>query len=204
MKEITLQASKRTETGKKYTKKIRKSELVPGVLYGGENPIIFEIADKELRRIIYTNKVFFVKLNIEGQVYSCIKKDVQFHPVTDKILHVDFLTVSEDKPVKMFVPVELVGFSKGVQAGGHLFRMKRYLNISAFMKDIPDVLKVDVTELDLGKSYKIEDLKFDNIEVHEPKSDVVAMVKLTRAAMSRVLEEQKVATEAEIADIKKK
>lgn len=186
MQTITLKATKRENSGKKFNKKLRKEGRVPGVLYGdkGEN-VLFSITEKELKKVIYTNKVYIINLDVEGEVYSCIKKDAQFHPVTDITLHVDFLRVNETDPIRIFVPVSLNGFAKGVQAGGFLYKMKLYLKIKALLKDIPDQVDIDVTELELGKSLQIKDLNLENIEILEPASDVVAMVKLTRAAMSQ-------------------
>ncbi|MBN2891967.1 MAG: 50S ribosomal protein L25 [Bacteroidales bacterium] len=186
MKTITLKATKRVETGKKHNKILRKEGLVPGVLYGNEKEnVLFAISVKELKNVIFTNKVYIINLDVEGEVYTCIKKDAQFHPVKDNTLHVDFLRVSEDKPVKMFIPVTLTGFAKGVQAGGHLYQMKHYINIKASLENIPDQLEIDVTNLTIGKSLQIKEMKHENIEILEPASDVVAMVKLTRAAMSK-------------------
>lgn len=184
MKNITIKAAKRTETGKKFTKKIRKEGLVPCVLYGGEKNELFTVSEKELKKIIYTDKVYLINLDIDGEIHTCIKKAAQFHPVTDITLHVDFLKTTEDKPVKLFLPVTLTGFAKGIQEGGNLFKMKRYLNIKGLMQHIPDDIEIDVTELSLGKTIKVSELKIENIEILEPPTDVVAMVKLTRAAMS--------------------
>ncbi len=185
MKNISLKATKRTEISKKSNKKFRKVGQIPGVLYGQDHENInFFISEKELRNLIYTNKVYFIDLDIDGQVYKCIKKETQFHPVTDKILHIDLIKINEDKPVKIFVPVKLHGFAKGVQSGGNLYKMKRYLKLKALMQFIPDELEIDVTDLELGKSIKVSDIKLENIEILEPTSDVIASVKLTRAAMS--------------------
>ena len=185
MQEFNLKARKRTETGKKYTKKLRKEGYVPAVIYGGEENILCEIETKALKHLIYTDKVYLVNLDLDGEVYKCIKKDEQFHPVTDDLLHLDFLRIFDDKKVKIYLPVKLTGFAVGVKTGGHLYQLKRYMKVNAFPKDIPDNLQIDVTNLGLGKSLKIEELSFDNLEILEPASDVVAMVKLTRAAMSK-------------------
>ncbi len=199
MKNIVLKATKRDQIGKRVNKKLRKEGSVPGVLYGNnEENIIFSISKKELKKVIFTNKVYIIKLDIDGVVYDCIKKDTQFHPVTDETLHVDFLRVNEENPIKLFVPVQLNGFPVGVQAGGHLYQMKRYINIKGLLKNIPDQLDIDVTNLALGKSLQIKELDIEGLEILEPASDVVAMVKLTRAAMSKA--DAEAATEEQSAD----
>ena len=185
MQIFEVEGKKRTEAGKKYTKKIRKEGLVPCVLYGGEDNIMFEINEKSIKKLIYTDKVYIIDLNLDGVNYKCIKKDSQFHPVTDNILHIDFLKISDDKKIKMYIPVKLNGFAKGVQAGGYLYQLKRYLHVSAFPKHLPDTIDLDITDLGLGKSLKIVDLAFENLEFIEHKSEVIAMIKLTRAAMSK-------------------
>jgi len=185
MQELNLKANKREIAGKKYSKQLHKKGMIPANIYGGkEDNLMIEITAKDLHPLLYTDKVYFVNIDVDGEVTKCIKKEEQFHPVTDEILHVDFLRIYDDKKVKLYVPIHLTGFSKGVKAGGHLFQMKRYLRIEAFPKDVPDFLEIDVTDLNLGKSLKIEELKFENITILEPSSDVVALVKLTRAAMS--------------------
>ncbi len=185
METIEIKVNKREDLGKKATKKLRKQGLVPGVLYGGEEVIHFYAPENTFNPIIYTDKVYIVELNIDGKVYRTIKKDTQFHPVTDRLLHIDFLELHEDKPVKVFLPVKLVGFAEGVRMGGSLYQLKRYLLAKALPKHLPDHLEIDITNLGLGKSLKIEDLSFENIEILEPKSAVVAVIKLTRAAKSK-------------------
>ncbi len=160
--------------------------MVPAIVYGGQDePLMVEISEKALKPLLYTDKVYLIDLDVDGEITECIKKSEQFHPVTDKVLHIDFLRIHQDKKVKIYLPVKLTGFAKGVKTGGHLYQLKRYIRIEALPKYIPDQLQVDVTDLGLGKSLKIEELKFDNITILEPSSDVVALIKLTRAAMSK-------------------
>ncbi len=191
MKEFELKAFKRTGKGKKYTNQVRKSGRIPAIIYGGEENIMCEVEVKALRHLIYTDKVYLINLDLEGEKIACIKKAEQFHPVTDEVLHLDFLRIFDDKKVKIYLPVKLVGFSKGVKSGGHLFQLKRYIRVKAYPKYIPDNLQIDVTEVGLGKSLKISEISFENLEVLDHPSDVVAMVKLTRAAMSKADEEAK-------------
>lgn len=190
MKEFNLKARKRTEAGKKYTKKLRKTGYCPAIVYGGNEPIMCEIETRSLKNLIFTDKVYLINLDIDGEIVKCIKKDVQFHPVTDEILHLDFLQVTDDKKIKIYVPVTLTGFSEGVKQGGHMYQLKRYILVNALASQLPDELVFDITHLTLGKSLKIADVVIDGLEVLEPKSDVIAMVKLTRAAMSQAEEEE--------------
>lgn len=186
MEIITIKAKKRTEAGKKYIKNLRKKEMVPAIVYGGkEEPLMVEISEKALKPLLYTDKVYLIDLDVDGEVTKCIKKAEQFHPVTDEVLHVDFLRIFDDKKVRIYLPVKLTGFAKGVKSGGHLYQLKRYIRVEALPKYIPDQLQVDVTNLGLGKSLKIEELQFENLTILEPVSDVVALIKLTRAAMSK-------------------
>ena len=191
MKSIDLKVYRREEKGKSAARKLRKEGKVPCVIYGNGSVIHGYVYERELKDLIYTPEVFLINIDLEGEKLQAIVKDTQFHPVTDRILHVDFMQVVEDKPVRVYMPVKLVGFAKGVQAGGQLYQLMRYIKVKGLVKDIPDHLEIDVTDLGLGKSLKISDLHFDNLEILEPASAVVALVKLTRAAISRMQEEAK-------------
>ncbi len=185
MESVDIKVHKRTDLGKKAAKKLRKQGMVPGVLYGGEEVVHFYAPESAFKHIIYTDRVYIVNLDIDGKVYKTIRKATQFHPVTDRLLHIDFLELHEGKPVKLYVPVKLTGFAEGVRMGGNLFQLMRYMRIKALPKHLPDHLEIDVTNLGLGKSLKVEQLSFENIEILEPKSAVVAVIKLTRAAKSK-------------------
>ncbi len=191
MKSIDLKVYRREEKGKSASRKLRREGNVPCVIYGDGEVIHGYVKERELKDLIYTPEVFLINIDLEGEKLQGIVKETQFHPVTDRILHIDFMKVVEDKPVKVYMPVKLVGFAKGVQAGGQLYQLMRYIKVKGLVKDIPDHLEIDVTDLGLGKSLKISDLKFDNLEILEPASAVVALVKLTRAAISRMQEEAK-------------
>ncbi len=191
MKTIELKVYRRDKVGKAATKKLRKEGYVPCVIYGGEETIHCYTTEKDLKDIIYTPEVYLINIDVDGKKLQAIKKDAQFHPVTDKILHVDFQEVREDRPVRLHMPVKLVGYAKGVQAGGQLYQLMRYIKVKGLVKDIPEHLEIDISDLGLGKSLKISDLKFENLEILEPPSAVVALIKLTRAALSRLQEEAK-------------
>jgi ribosomal protein L25, Ctc-form len=182
MKTLELNGTLRPDFGKKATKAIRKEGDVPCVLYGGENVIHFQVADNDLRALIFTPEIFLVQLNIDGKKYNSILKDSQFHPVKDTILHLDFLEVFEQKPIVMEVPVRLNGLAQGVKDGGKLSQELRKLKVKGLYNNIPEVLNIDVTSLGLGKTMQVGSLNFENIEIITSKQAIVCAVKLTRVA----------------------
>jgi large subunit ribosomal protein L25 len=190
MKTIDLKAVKRQETGKKSTKELRRNGMIPCVLYGGEEAVHFTAPVNDFRHLVYTPEVYLVNLTIDNDDHKAIIKDLQFHPVTDEILHIDFLEVLENKPVEVGIPVKVTGFSKGVQAGGKLHLEMRRLKVYGFSRDLPNNLTIDVTKVGLGDSVKVRDLSFDNLELRDPKSAVVVSVKLTRVAKGMTVEEE--------------
>lgn len=189
MKSIEINGSLRTETGKKATRELRKSDSVPCVLYGinkdeNGNQVAthFTVTNDGLRNLVYTPHIYVVNLNIDGKVVTAIMKDIQFHPVTDKILHVDFLQIDESNPIVMEVPVKLEGLAEGVKAGGKLALQVRKLKVKALYSAIPERLIVDVTNLGLGKTIKVGELSYEGLQILNSKEAVVCAVKLTRAA----------------------
>ena len=189
MKSIEIKGSLRTETGKKATRELRKDNGVPCVLYGMQkdengNPVAthFTVTVDGLRKLVYTPHIYVVDLNIDGKIVNAIMKDIQFHPVTDAILHVDFLQINEENPIVMEVPVQLEGLAEGVKAGGKLALQIRKLKVKALYNVIPERLVVNVTNLGLGKTIKVGDLNFEGLTLLNAKEAVVCAVKLTRAA----------------------
>ena len=182
MKTLALKGTAREVVGKKSTKAVRNADAVPCVLYGGGENTHFEVSNSELRKLIYTPEIFLVALDIDGKKVNAIMKDAQFHPVKDHALHVDFYQVSETKPIVMAVPVKLEGLAEGVKAGGKLSLEMRRLKVKALYKNIPEALKIDITDLGLGKTIQVGALSFDKMELVNPKEAVVCAVKLTRAA----------------------
>lgn len=182
MKSIKIKGSLRAVVGKKDAKILRREEKVPCVLYGTSEPVHFSTLEKDLELLINTPNVYTVKLDIDGKSCDAIIQDTQYHPVSDKPLHFDFLQIAEDRKVVIDIPITLEGFAPGVQAGGKLQLAQRRLKVKGFLKDLPDTLKIDINELTLGKTIKIEDLNFDNLELLAAKNAVVCAVKLTRAA----------------------
>ena len=189
MKSIEIKGTVRADIGKKATRELRKNNGVPCVLYGvkkDENglPVAthFTVTVDGLRNLVYTPNIYLVNLDIDGTVVTAIMKDIQFHPVKDTIMHVDFLQVEENKPVVMEVPVQLEGLAEGVRAGGKLALQIRKLKVKATYNAIPERLVIDVTPLGLGKTIKVGELSYEGLELMNAKDAVVCAVKLTRAA----------------------
>ncbi len=183
MKSIKVLGSSRTEVGKKATNALRKAGLVPCNLYGVEKEAkAFSVPVEGLRKLVYTPDIHIVDLEIDGKEVKAVMKDIQFHPVKDTILHVDFYQVTEDKPIIMAVPVKLEGLAEGVRAGGKLVQVQRRLKVKAVYSAIPEILTVDVTSLGLGKSIKVGDLSYEGLELASVKESLVASVKTTRAS----------------------
>ena len=187
MKEINVAGKKRTETGKKATKLMRKEGLVPCNLYGekrGENglpeALSFEVPMTDLRKVVYTPHIYVVNLNIDGEEHKAIMKELQFHPVNDSLLHIDFYEINEEKPITIGIPVKLNGLAQGVRDGGRLSLIVRKVNVTAKYQDIPETLDIDVTNLTIGKSIKVGDLNFEGLEMATSKQVVVCTIKATR------------------------
>ncbi len=191
MKEMSVSGQKRATTGKKASREMRKEGLVPCNLYGekkGENglpeAISFAIPAAQLRRVVYSPDVYVVNLTIDGEAHKAVMKELQFHPTTDALLHIDFYEVSESKPITIGIPVKLTGHAQGVREGGRLNQAERMLKVTAPYKQIPEVLEIDVTDLKLGKTIKVADLSFEGLEIATPAQVVVCSVKATRASRS--------------------
>lgn len=184
MKTFELKGSSRADIGKKATKALRREDKIPAVIYGGEKDEAthFAVTNSDVRKLIYTPEIFLVDLTIDKSNYKAILKDIQFDPVTDNILHIDFLHVFEDKPVVIDVPVVLDGLAEGVKAGGKLSLDLRKLKVKALYKQVPEQVHVNVEHLALGKSVQVGDLHFEGLELLNAKNAVVCRVQLTRAA----------------------
>jgi len=196
MKSVSISGSLRENVGKKDAKALRKQGLVPSVLYGGKEQMTLTVEEKALLKLINTSEVFTIKLNVNNKEYNCVIKEKQFHPVTDKILHIDFQEVSEKKPVAMEIPIKVFGTSPGVLAGGKLQTKLRKLKVKGIYTEFPDFIDVDISKLQIGNSVKVGQLIQENIEFLDKPNNVVVMVKLTRGAMSAAQEEEEAAAEA--------
>ena len=183
MKTFELKGSSRTDLGKKATKALRREDKIPAVLYGGENGAAsFSVSNSDVRKLIYTPEIFLVDLTIDKAGHKAVLKDIQVDPVTDAILHIDFLEVFDKKPVVVEVPVVLDGLAEGVKAGGKLSLDLRKLKVKALYDKVPEKVHIDVTGLTLGKSVQVGELSFDGLELLNAKNAVVCRVQLTRAA----------------------
>lgn len=191
MLEINLSGKKRAEIGKKASKMMRKEGLVPCNLYGekrGENglpeALAFAIPFSELRKAIYTPHVYVVNLDIDGEKHTAVIREMQFEPVTDAVLHVDFFEITPEKPIVVAIPVKLNGLAAGVRLGGRMSLSVRQLKVKAPYTQIPEKLEIDVTSLEIGKSIKVGSLSFEGLELVTPADVVVCSVKMTRAAQA--------------------
>ena len=190
MKEINVTGQKRTDLGKKASKTLRKEGLVPCNLYGQATadgkPVAMSFACPmtELRKVVYTPPIYVINLVIDGESHTAIMKELQFHPVTDALLHVDFLEVNDQKPITIGIPVKLVGLAQGVRDGGRMNLSIRKINVTAPYQQIPEHLDVDVTALKIGKSIKVGELSYEGLELTTGKDVIVCSIKMTRAAMS--------------------
>ena len=189
MKEFSVSGAKRAATGKKAAKELRKEGLVPCNLYGEKKDenglpeaLAFAIPAAQLRKVVYTPHVYVVNLTIDGEAHKAVMKELQFHPTTDALLHIDFYEVNETKPITIGIPVKLTGHAQGVRDGGRLSQAVRQLNVTAPYKQIPETLEIDVTDLKLGKAIKVAELNFNGLEIATPAQVVVCSVKATRAS----------------------
>nr|WP_321379759.1 50S ribosomal protein L25/general stress protein Ctc [uncultured Bacteroides sp.] len=182
MKTIEISATLRNDFGKKGSQAIRKTDGVPCVLYGQGENLHFTVTNDSLRNLVYSPDIYLVNLDIEGKKVKAIMKDIQFHPVKDNILHIDFYQIDEVKPIVMEVPVALEGLAEGVKAGGKLTLQMRKIKVKALFNDIPEKLVINVSSLGLGKTIQVGQLSFENLELLTAKEAVVCAVKLTRVA----------------------
>ena len=183
MKSITIQGTKRETVGKKSTKALRDAELVPCVVYGGAETLNFSAAEKSFKGLVYTPEAHTVSIEVDGKTIPAVLQDIQFHPLTDKILHADFYQLSDDKPVVMEVPVRLTGRAKGVVSGGAMRQSFRKLKVKALPGNLPDEIVVDVTPLKIGNKLYVGDVKTNNFTFMHPDNAVVVAVKMSRTAM---------------------
>jgi len=201
MKEINLSGQKRTDLGKKASKALRKEGFVPCNIYGQAQqdgkPLALAFASpmSELRKIVYTPHIYVINLSIDGTSHTAILKELQFDPVTDALIHVDFLEVNEENPITVGIPVKLVGLAQGVRDGGRMNLSIRKINVTAPYKQIPEHLDVDVTELKIGKSIKVGDLSYEGLELATSKNVVVCSIKMTRNAAQQAAAAEEAAAE---------
>jgi large subunit ribosomal protein L25 len=198
MKSITIKGSKRESVGKVATKALRNAGKVPCVLYGGEKPLHFTADETEFKGLVYTPNVYTASIELEsGEKLEAVLQDIQFHPVSDRINHVDFFQLFKDKEVTMNIPVKLVGNSIGVRAGGILRFPNRKLKVKALPANLPDVISVDITKLKLGEKIELAALRNKEYTILHPDNLIVAQVRMSRTAVAGAegAEEEEEATE---------
>lgn len=182
MKTIEIKGSLRQETGKKSSKLLRREANVPCVIYGKEANVHFSAHENTFKNLIYTHKAHLVQVELDGKIYKAVLKDIQFHPVTDKILHIDFTQIFDKKPVVISIPIQVHGDSVGVIAGGKLSIRKRTLKVKALANDLPEFLPVDITDLKIHQSVKVGDLAYEKLELLDPKIATVLSIATSRVA----------------------
>lgn len=178
----TREIAARPADQKRALKAMRNQSEIPAVLYGGDQVTHFTVTQSDVRKLVYTPDIFAIDLTIDGVQKTAVMKEIQFHPVTDAILHIDFLEVFPEKPIVMEVPVVLEGHAEGVKAGGKLQLQMRKLKVKATYTDIPERLVINVDHLGLGKTMQVGDIHFEGLEIMNAKNAVVCAVQLTRAA----------------------
>jgi len=184
MKSITIDGSQRESVGKKATKALRNAGQVPCVLYGGDKPVHFSAKELAFSKLVYTPNAHTVVIALEnGDSFKAILQDIQFHPVTDRILHIDFYQLFDDKEVTMDIPVRFIGVSKGVLNGGVLNKNKRKLRIKAIPGNLPDFLEADITPLKIGMKLYVTEFESDKYKLMHTDNTVVCQVRTARAAI---------------------
>ncbi len=183
MKAVALFGNKRENTGKRGSRDLRNEGKVPCVLYGGDQkePLHFYMYASDFKDIIYTPNTYKAKLDVDGEMHNAIIQEVQYHPVNDTIIHVDFLSVSEDKPVTMQIPVNITGNSPGVRAGGKMVKKIRKMTLRGLIKDFPDFVEVKIDALELGKSIKVQDINLPGITILDAPANAIVSVTVTRS-----------------------
>lgn len=190
MKSLTIQGKKRESVGKSSTKALRNADQVPCVVYGGDEPIHFSTDVRSFKNLVYTAEAHTVVLELDnGNAINCILQDIQFHPVTDNILHADFYMISDDKPITMSIPVRLTGRSRGVQAGGVLRFNVRKLRVKAVPANLPDEIVIDITPMRINDKKFVKDLHADEYTLMHPENQVICMIKTARTAVADLEDE---------------
>lgn len=193
MKSITIKGSERESVGKAATRTARNAGMVPCVLYGGDQPVHFTAEEMAFKNLVYTPNVHTVVIELAGKTYNAILQDIQFHPVSDKILHMDFYQLKDDKEITMDVPVKITGTSPGVLNGGVLRLNQRKLKVRALPANLPDYVEANISGLEMGNKLYVTALEANNFKLLNPENTVVAQVRISRAAMKAAQEAAKAA-----------
>jgi large subunit ribosomal protein L25 len=193
MKSITIKGSERESVGKVATKALRNAGAVPCVIYGGNQPVHFSADEKAFKTLVYTPNAHTVVIELGKNSYNAVLQDIQVHPVSDKILHIDFFQLNENKEIMMEVPVKVVGTSPGVLLGGELRLNQRRMKVKALPKNLPDFVEANISELQMGNKLYVTKLVTNNFKLIHPDNTVVCQVKISRAAMKAAQEAAKAA-----------
>lgn len=185
MKTLEVKAVKRADFGKKAAKAFRREGLIPCVIYGGGEEVAFTVDAKDVKPLIYTPNSYIVEIDIDGKIEKAVMREVQFHPVREQILHIDFYRIQEGKPVAISIPVRLSGTAEGVKVGGKLALSARKLMIKAMVDQLPDEIVVDVTPLKVGQTIFVGDLSVENVTFVTPATTAVCAVRVTRASRAQ-------------------
>ncbi|HPW97435.1 MAG TPA: 50S ribosomal protein L25/general stress protein Ctc [Flavobacterium sp.] len=191
MKSITIKGSERESVGKKATKALRDAGMVPCVIYGGNQPVHFAAEEKAFKSLVYTPNAHTVVVDLAGKTFNAILQDIQFHPVSDRINHIDFFQLNDEKEIMMEVPVKITGTSPGVLLGGELRLNQRRLKVKALPKNLPDYVEANISELQMGNKLYVTKLVLGDFKLMHPDNTVVAQVKISRAAMKAAQEAAK-------------
>jgi large subunit ribosomal protein L25 len=184
MKSVSISGSPRENVGKKDAKSQRRQGMVPCVIYGGNEQKLFLVEEKQFAKLLYTPEVRFVELELDGKVTKAIVQDTQFHPITDKLLHVDFLEVVDGKPITIEIPFKVKGTSPGVLKGGSLKKRVRKIKVRGLLENIPEEITADISGLDINQFIKIGDLSLDNLTIVDNPNKVIVIVNPTRNAVA--------------------
>lgn len=189
MKTVSMSGSLRENVGKKDAKGLRKEGLVPCVIYGGEDQVHFSTAAANFRQILFTPETFLIDITIDGKTYTTILQDIQYHPITDKVLHADFLLVKADKPVCVSIPIKLEGTAPGVIRGGKLKIRLSKLKVKALAQYIPEYITVNISSLNVGQVIKVKDIHVENVTMMDFANLVIVDIKVARGTIETTDEE---------------
>jgi len=195
MKTVSLSGSPRVSVGKKGATSLRKEGKIPSVVYGGKDQVHFSISENEAKKLVFTPNVYLIELDIEGKKSKVILQETQIHPVTDRVIHLDFLEISDDAPFKLSLPVKLEGFSRGVRNGGKLNQNFRKLRVFGLAKDMPDAVSIDITPIKIGDKVRVTDLSVSGLNFLDPKNAVVLGVQTARVIIEEEEEEEEEGSE---------
>ena len=200
MKSITIKGSKRESVGKKATKALRNAGMVPCVVYGGEGPVGFAADELAFKNLIYTPNAHTVVIDLGDEKIKAILQDIQFHPVNDRIMHIDFYQIFDDKEVTMEIPVRTVGNSRGVRNGGVLRIVTRKLRIKALPENLPDFIEADIANMRIGDKMYIGDVESEGFKIMHSENTVICQIRTSRTAIADIEEEEAEAAEETAAE----